>query len=142
MIPRPGTALSDLAMKLAVSIAPETTSNFAMSNTALISGLMLVLAQDSERAVANRMADIDETKALFRRSDAQPAPGSDLRASYCGRAPTGLHLSEMDAFHREGFELLIDLHSWAEAHCPALNNAIWQFLRNHTERNKFDLPDL
>ncbi len=140
MIPHPGTALSDLAVKLAMSIAPETTSNFAMSNTAMISGLMLVLAQDSERAVANRMADIEETKALFRRSDAEPAPGSELRAGYCARQPAGLHLREMDAFHREGFLLLIDLHSWAEAHCAALNDAIWQLLRNHTERNKFDLP--
>lgn len=142
MIPQPGRVLTDLAMKLAMSIAPETTSSFAMANTGLISLLMLSLAQDSERAVANRMLDIDDMKALFRSNEAQPAPGADLRSAYCEGAPAGLHLSEMDAFHGEGLTLLIDLHAWAEAHSPPLDRAIWQFLRAHTERGKFDLPDM
>lgn len=142
MIPQPARVLTDLAVKLAMSIAPETTSSFAMANTGLISMLMLSLAQDSERAVANRMADIDDMKALFLSIDAQPGPGADLRAAYCDGAPLGLHLSEMDAFHGEGLKLLIDLHAWAEAHSPPLDQAIWRFLRAHTERNKFDLPDL
>jgi len=141
MIPQPGRILADLAMKLASSVAPETTSNFAMANTGLISMLMLSLAQDSERAVANRMADIEDMKALFHSPDAEPAPGSDLRTAYCERGPTSLYLSEMDAFHADGLKLLIALHGWAEAHSQALDEAIWQFLRTHTERNKFDLPD-
>jgi hypothetical protein len=142
MIPQPGSVLTDLAVKLAMSIAPETTSSFAMANTGLISMLMLSLAQDSERAVANRMADIEDMKTLFRSNDAQPAPGVDLRGAYCESAPTGLHLTEMDVYHAEGLNLLIDLQAWAELHSPPLDEAIWQFLRAHTERNRFDLPDL
>jgi hypothetical protein len=142
VIPQPGRILTDLAVKLAMSIAPETTSSFAMSNTGMISMLMLSLAQDSERAVANRMADIEDMKTLFRRAEAEPAPAVELRAAYCEGVPRGLHLSEMEAFHGEGLTLLIDLHAWAEAHSPQLDEAIWQFLRNHTERNKFDLPSL
>ena len=96
MIPQPGRVLTDLAVKLAMSIAPETTSSFAMANTGLISMLMLSLAQDSERAVANRMADIEEMKTLFRSNDAQPAPGAD---------PAGRLLRERadrSAPHRDG----------------------------------------
>jgi hypothetical protein len=113
-----------------------------MANTGLISMLMLSLAQDSERAVANRMADIEEIKALFRSNEAQPAPGAEPRAAYCESAPQSLHLSDMDAFHGEGLTLVIDLHAWAEAQSPPLDRAIWQFLRAHTERNKFELPSL
>jgi hypothetical protein len=142
MIPQPSKSLTDLALKLATAIAPETTSRFAMSNTGMISMLMLALAQDSERAVANRMADIDDMKALFQSEAAGAAPGADLRAAYCSRAPDGLLLSQMDTFHGEGFEVLIELHAWAELHDPRLNDAIWGFLRTHTERNKFELPSL
>lgn len=142
MIPQPSKSLSDLAIKLATAIAPETTSRFALSNTGMISMLLLALAQDSERAVANRMADIEDMRALFQSDAAAAAPGADLRATYCSRSPDGLLLSQMDTFHAQGFELLIELHAWAEGRDPALDAAIWELLRTHTERNKFELPSL
>ena len=45
---------------VATDILPATNSNFAQADSGLISGLLLSMAQDYERAVFNPMADIDE----------------------------------------------------------------------------------
>lgn len=140
MIPKPGAALADLAVKLATGIAPETTSAYAMANTGLISALLLAMAQDSDRAAANRVADIEDMKSLFAQANLLDAPGAAARTAFLQGAPAGLRISELDAFHAEGFAALIDLHAWAEAHDPALSLAIWDLLRTHTERNRFDVP--
>ncbi|MEZ5559637.1 MAG: hypothetical protein R3E86_13970 [Pseudomonadales bacterium] len=142
MIPHPGKALADLAVKLASSIAPETNSSFAMANTGLISMLMLALSQDSERAVANRMTDLSALHALFAEAAARypDAPQTGARLSFCKRSPASLLLSDVDAVHADGFSLLIDLHAWAEQHAAELNAQIWDFLLAHTERNRYELP--
>lgn len=142
MIPQPARALADLAVKLAQSIAPETRSPYAMANTGLISMLMLAMAQDSDRAAANRVADIEDMKTLFARAerDHPDAPGAAARARFLAASPPGLRISELDPYHAQGMAALIDLHAWAEVHAPALSLAIWDFLVAHTERNRFDLP--
>ena len=142
MIPHPAKALADLAVKLAQSIAPETSSSYAMANTGLISMLLLAMAQDHDRAAANRMADIEAMQRLFLAAgSAHPgAPGAAARTAFCARAPAGLRISELDAFHAEGTAALIDLHAWTELHDPELSLGIWDYLLAHTERNRFDLP--
>jgi hypothetical protein len=141
MIPKPAQALADLALKLATGIAPETASAYAQANTGMISALLLALAQDSERATANRLDDIADMKHLF--SDAArlfpSAAGADARAAFCADAPAGYRISELDAFHARGMVALIDLHAWSERHAPPLAQRIWDFLRAHTERNRFDV---
>jgi len=142
LIPRPARSLADLAVKLVQSVAPETASPYAMATTGLISMLLLAMAQDHERAAANRMADIEDMQRLFRdAATAHPdAPGGVERAAFCTGAPAGLMISQLDAFHAAGLTTLIDLHAWAEEHAPSLSDAIWDFLVSHTERNRFDLP--
>jgi len=142
MIPRPAAALADLAVKLAQSIGPETRSSYAMANTGLISMLLLAMAQDHDRAAANRVTDIEDLQALFAQTAAAhpDAPNGAVRAAFCAGAPAGLRISELDPYHAEGMAALIDLHAWAEQHDADLDCAIWDFLRTHTERNRFDLP--
>jgi hypothetical protein len=142
MIPQPAKSLADLAMKLATGIAPEAGSTYAMANAGMMSMLLLAMAQDHDRAAANRMADIADMQALFRSPAAQraAAPGATQRAAFAEGAPAGLRISELDAFHAAGFAALIDLHAWAESNDAALSLAIWDFLKAHTERNRFDLP--
>ncbi|TDJ36860.1 MAG: hypothetical protein E2O61_06810 [Gammaproteobacteria bacterium] len=135
MITTPGKALGDLAMKLALSIAPETSSAYAMANTGMIAVLLQALGQDSERAVANRLADIVEIKALF---TAEGVPNTTARETFLHREPQSLRLSDVMTHHAEGLNLLIELHAWAEANNPKLDQSIWSFLLNHTERDKFD----
>jgi hypothetical protein len=141
VIPRLSQGLADLAGKLATAIAPETSSRFAMASTGMISMLLMALAQDTERAVASRMTDIEELKALF---DAAAADPHDLQqaeacTAFRARQPASLRVSDVDALHAEGLRLLIDLHAWAEQHDGPLDQRIWDFLRRHTERHRLDL---
>ena len=135
MITTPGKALGDLAMKLALSIAPETSSAYVMANVGMIALLLQALGQDSERAVANRLADIAEIKALF---SEEGVPSTNARETFLNREPQSLSLSDVMTHHAEGLNLLIELHAWAEANNPKLDQSIWSFLLNHTERDKFD----
>jgi len=139
MIPRPSRALADLAGKLVNDIAPETSSTFAAANSGMIAMLLGALAQDAERAAANRVADIDEMQRLFTRlgPDSDPQRAAE-RTRYVERQPASLRLSDLDALHADGMQLLIALHAWAEAHDPDLDRGIWGLLLNHTERNRLD----
>ncbi len=144
MIPAGGRSLADLAMKLAADIAPAAATEYAGVNAGLMAMLLLALAQEHERAAAVRMADIDAIKVLFRQAEsAHPdAPGAGKRASFCEREPKSLLLSDLDRFHAEGLAALIELHAWCEGEDSALDRAIWDFLVEHTERHKFELPAL
>lgn len=140
MITSPGKALGDLAMKLAMSVAPETSSAYVMANAGMIAVLLQAIGQDSERAVANRLQDIAEIKVLFRRfTDGEDeAPNPSAREAFLDRTPPSMHLSDVTTVHAEGLNLLIELHAWAEANDAELNQSIWTFLLNHTERDKFE----
>jgi hypothetical protein len=144
VITRLPQGLADLASKLATDIAPETSSRYAMANTGLVAMLLSALAQDAERAVATRMTDIDEIKALFRSvppGAADPVQAA-ARADFCAREPMSLKLSDVEALHGEGLRLLVALHAWAEESDESLNGRIWDFLVRHTERHRLDLPGL
>jgi len=139
MIPQPSRALADLAGKLVNDIAPETSSTFAAANSGMIAMLLGALAQDAERAAANRMADIDAIQRLFTRLTPDCDPGRAVeRTRYVERQPTSLRLSDLDALHADGMTLLISLHGWAESNDPELDRSIWDLLLNHTERNRLD----
>ena len=133
MIPEPGQALTDLASRLLFAIAPQTTNGFAAADSALVGQLMLTLAQEFERAVDTRMQDIDAIKTLF-----HLAPAAPERAAFCASTPASLHLRAVNRVHDEGMRLLITLHAEIELSDPDLNERIWRFLREHSERHKFD----
>jgi len=140
MIPRPDKALTDIAVKLAMSIAPQIGASYHAANAGMISMLLLALAQDADRAVANRLADVEELKALFERALADPqAPGADRLRAFCESEPPGWLLSQLSVWHDTGMALLIELHVWAESQHPELDRSIWDFLYHHTERNRFDV---
>lgn len=144
MITRLSQGIADLAAKLVTGIAPETSTRFAMANTGMIAMLLTAASQDAERAVAARMTDIEEMKALF--GTLKPGPADPVQAAargaFCAREPMSLKLSDVETLHREGMRLLIGLHAWAEESDQALNLRIWDFLVRHTERHRLDLPDV
>ena len=72
MIPQPAATLADLAMRISTHIGPATTDNFAQADCGLITGLLLAMAQDVERAVDNRMQDLAQMKASSSRLLATP----------------------------------------------------------------------
>lgn len=141
MIPRLPQGLADLAAKLAGAIVPETSSRFAMANAGMIAMLLGAAAQEAERAVACRMTDLAEIKALFADCGAGADPdNAAARAAFQRREPQSLRLSDVDAVHADGLRLLIELHAWAEDRDAALDRRIWDFLASHAERHRLDLP--
>jgi hypothetical protein len=139
MIPRLTQGLADLAGKLMRDIAPQAANRYAMADVGMIGMLLAAVAVDTERAVAVRMADIDDMKSLFMEAPghADPAHRPD-RAAFLDRAPASLNLSDIDAMHADGLSLLIALHAWAEDAQDELEARIWEFLARHTERNRLD----
>ena len=137
MIPNPAKALVDLAMKLSTGVLPEIASPYAAANAGMTAILMIMLSQDSERAVANRMTDIAELKALF--AKAAEFPDQVELDSFVGAEPESLLLADVDKLHAEGMQLLIDVHAWAEPHDAGLDLEIWAFLARHADRNRFDV---
>ncbi|NIP16607.1 MAG: hypothetical protein GWM88_18405 [Pseudomonadales bacterium] len=137
MIPKPGKALVDLAMKLSTGVLPEIGSPYAAANAGMTAMLLIMLSQDSERAIANRMADISELKTLF--AGAAVFPHQDGIASFADAEPDSLLLADVDRLHARGMSLLIDLHAWAESHDEGLDQEIWKFLARHADRNRFDI---
>ena len=146
MIPFPAKTLTDLAVRIVTDIAPATSNNFAQADSGLITGLLLTIAQDYERAVHSPMADIDEIKALcgelLELPEAEREGFNELAACRALQEaqPASLMLSDVTALHAQALNLLIDIHSWAELHHESMNLKVWQLLRRHSERHKFDVP--
>jgi len=141
MIPRPQQALSDLAMKLALSIAPETQSSYAAANAGMIAMLMNCLAQEFDRAAAVRTQDLDELATLFTHlpPTLDHTLATDIGAFLRGSVQS-LRIEHLNARHAQAMDLLIRLHTWAEQHRAAeLDRAIWSFLARHTDRHAFQV---
>jgi len=145
MIPHPEQALTDLAVRITTHIVPTTTSTFAQADGQLLTVLLVSMAQDFERAVANRMADINEIKTLIQTlqkhvDNNRPFSNMDQTNAFLRAEPLSLKLSDVNALHAQGFDCLIEMQIWAEKHNQPLNLSIWQLLRRHSERNKFQIP--
>lgn len=133
MIPEPGRALTDLAMRLLFNVAPQAANTFAAADAGLVGQLVMTLGQEFERAIATRMQDIDEVKALLR--DAPPTPE---RQAFLAQRPSSLHLRDVNVVHDTGMRLLSAWHAEVETLDDTLNRRIWAFLRAHSERHKFE----
>jgi len=142
VIPRPQQALSDLAMKLAAGVAPDTNSAYAASNAGMIAMLMQCLAQEFGRAAAVRTQDIDELTALFESLRDVPPEALVARINaYLRGSAESLRLEHLNARHAQGMELLIELHAWAEeSGADELDQEIWSFLIRHADRHAYQLP--
>jgi hypothetical protein len=141
MIPRPQQALGDLAMKLLVSVAPETQTPYAASTAGMIAMLMQCLAQDFDRAAEVRTQDIDELIALFESlRDVPPETLTSRIKAFLQGSLTSLRIEHLNARHAQGMELLIELHAWAETHrAEELDREIWSFLVRHADRHAYQL---
>ena len=137
MIPRAREALNDLAGRLGSRVIPELGDPFTQADTGLISLLMSLLGEELEKGVANRIEDGEVLKTLFGNAPAE-APGADDRAAFCAGEPSNLTLTGVTEWLDQGLKLLIELHAWAEEEDEALDQRIWDFLADHTERHKFD----
>jgi len=133
VIPEPGRALTDLAMRLLFNVAPQAANTFAAADAGLVGQLIMTLGQEFERAVSTRMQDIDEMKALL-----GDAPGTVDRRAFLAQQPASLHLRDVNVVHDAGMRLISAWHAEVEITDDQANRRIWTFLRNHSERHRFD----
>ena len=142
MIPRGGQALQDLAIKLAIAIAPETSSPFAAANTGLVAMLLQCIAQDYDRAADVRLTDIREMKALLTELRARaPRESHAPIDAFQREEPASFRIHDLDALHGRGLDLLIRLHAHVELNADeAADRRIWAFLSQFAERHAFQLP--
>ncbi len=144
MIPYPSRTLTDIALRIATHLMPDLQTEYGQADAGLLTGLLLTFAQEYEREVYHRLIVIVEIQALFetrtdKLSDGD-APDIEAIRAFTRAAPASLKLDDVTACHAEGFNLLIELHAWAEQHDAELELEIWRLLRRHSERNKFDMP--
>ena len=85
------------------------------------------------------MQDIRDMRAIFR--DAAPGTPGDIASripAFLDAGPVSLRISDIDALHAQGLEILIALHAHAEASADtALDHRIWEFLERHADRHAF-----
>lgn len=141
MIPRPQQALNDLALKLMLSVAPQTQSVYAASNAGMIAMLMQCLAQEFDRAAAVRTQDIDELIALFESlRDVPPESLTSRLSAFSRGSAESLRIEHLNVRHAQGMALLIELHAWAETHrAEELEREIWSFLTRHADRHTYQV---
>jgi len=146
MIPVPGKTLTDIALRVATSLAPAASNNYAAADAGIITGLLLTLAQDYERSIDSPMQDIAEIKLLCAELLSLPEDtledfdGAPACLSFIDVQPASFKLADVTTLHAQALKLLIDIHTWAELHDEGINLQVWQLLRRHSERNKFDIP--
>lgn len=150
MIPRLQEALHSLAARTVGHIVPSLTDPYAAADAGLIASLLVAVAQEAERGVAVRLADIAEVRPIFR--DGHEALGDGALATrlraLLDRSPEDFTLSVLDEEHSAWLEALADLHEAVAgpaegvdaAEAARIDAAIWRFLRGHTERHAFELP--
>ena len=137
MIPDPGSALRDLAGRMAMNIAPEVATAYGAADAGIITMLLIMLADETEAGIDRAMQDADDLRSLFQ--TAGEAPRAAERQAFADSAPASLRHTDVSAWLDRGLELLIELHAWAEANDPDLDGRIWDLLHRHTERHRFDL---
>jgi hypothetical protein len=137
LIPEPGQALTHLAGKIAMIVAPSIPTTYGATDAGLISMLLTMLAAEAELGIERRQQDAQGIKDIF--ESASQAPDPDDRARFIASEPATLSHPDVSTWLDQGLGLLIELHAWAEVEDPALNEKIWLFLYEHTERYKIDL---
>jgi hypothetical protein len=136
VIPRPGSALRDLALLLAMRLAPRIPDAYGAADAGMISMLLGALAYEAESGIERRLADAAGLRVIFQ--TAAHAPGHDARQAFAASAPESYTQPVVSDWLDVGLELLIELHAWAELHDPALDAQIWAYLSEHTERHKLE----
>ena len=153
MNPRPEFVSLVTAMALGEHVVPHLPDgHYAMGNAAASAALMMFIAQDIDRGVPRRLAEIDRMKQLFKQgleligADGlvmDEALSQSLRA-HQSIVPVTYAPSELDGLKASMLPALIDLHIWAEDHrdrgTAALEAAILSHLVVTADSRALQIP--
>jgi hypothetical protein len=141
--------LTKSAQTLGMDVAPNVRGDpYAAAKTGMIGTILILLAQESERAADTLIREQDAIRALF--LEAAHAPlDDDLRARLEAAGGEGPRSHRLDVLEAESARLnavLIELHEAVEAGAfdwaEALEARIWEILRLGAECRAVFLPTL
>ena len=132
MIPNTDLALRNLAQHLLVSILPDLSTEYAMSDAALTGVLMNAIADEIAEGINRRLIDIEEMQVLLATCEL----GAVERSVLSGSLPN-YTLKEVNARHDALTSMLIVWHekSEQEESLTDLNLEIWRYLQRHSQRH-------
>lgn len=133
--------LNGIAMNLATRIMPEVGTPFAQNDLSHAAGLLIMIAQEFDRAAARLVEENAAILAILARAQsAIEEPGLQDRISRELSAIPGedLHVSALLGENDRLRALLIDVHATVEemagAEAEALDRLIWEELQESTRR--------
>lgn len=138
-------AAANLNRDIAPSIQP---GSYAIGQAGTIGLLMVLMAQESDRAVDTLVNEQDAIRALFAEAARASVP-DDLRlrlAEAAARSRTSLRISDLEGETALLNELLIELHAWLETSkfdwAEALESRVWEILKLGADCRALYLPTL
>ncbi len=145
MIPDVPTVMNGLARSLMMEVLGEMRTPYGAQTVQLMSGLLMMLAQEFDRAAARLVEENAALLDLFR--DAGDTIGKgELRERLdeaCVAPPAALQVSALRERNHALRQLLVRLHEHVEtlegAPARELERRIWNELRASTQRRHLDL---
>ncbi|MEO0997829.1 MAG: hypothetical protein AAFX58_09945 [Pseudomonadota bacterium] len=144
MLPNAEQSLYSLAGYMGKEMVPRIDDGYTANMTALISGLLLMIAHDYEHAADNFVAENDGIRALFERYIGR-IDDAALKTRLAGLATAGepgYRVSHLRDENHSLRKLLIEFHAaiedidadWARE----ADAAVWQLLAATREREKIE----
>jgi hypothetical protein len=145
MKPDPQRVLEQTALHLALDTAPAVQPRYRQAGVSMLSGLLIAVREEFDRAAARRVEENSALRELFERGAnvlADDALAGRLREAAASRDES-LLVPALEASNQALRALLIALHAHVETlatpEARALDAAIWRELAASTERRKLSL---
>ncbi|HMT44217.1 MAG TPA: hypothetical protein PKA59_06660 [Chakrabartia sp.] len=139
MKPDISLVLQDHATRLAESIVPKL-SGFEANGAAMMSAMLVMIAEEWERGAARRVEENAAIRAIFSQASplvTDPALSTRIKALSVGR-DDDLHISVLDTVNAELRTELTALHAYVEGldsdAARGVNDAIWAELSASVKR--------
>lgn len=145
MTPDVPAVLNGVVRSLMVDVAPEVKSEYGTLNLQLMCALLMMIAQEFDRAAERLLVENEALAQLFHEACAlvtDAALSADIESA-ASRRSAGLTVSALRETNRRRRDLLVRLHGHVETlddpAAAALDGRIWAELVESTRRRQLDL---
>ena len=146
MRPDPARVLMGVATNLMVGLMPEVRTPFGQSVAGMAGMLTLVLAQEVDRLADRLYRETEEVATILGKALPllPPELAVRVRAAIDARVAPDLRISSLQAANDRIRAVLIEVHAAVEVlagpEAAALNERIWDELRESTRRRHVEVP--
>lgn len=142
MKPSPELVLNHAFAKIAMEMGPALPPGYGQGSATTTGVLLLMVAQEFNRAAAIRKAENDAMRSLFAELSTRiPKPLSDTLRMAAGGQDQDLSVSTLDATNAALKKVLVELHAVADATKDMeLDHRIVRLMQTWAERRQVLLP--